>query len=70
VSGHDQVSAVPNRPQTSCLFNQLLLWTASHQLASVQVSAVPNRATISPFGIASASRKTAPEAASLVKQLR
>ncbi|PUZ63665.1 hypothetical protein GQ55_3G086100 [Panicum hallii var. hallii] len=31
-------------PVTSCFFNQLLLWSASHQLASEQVSAVPNRA--------------------------
>jgi hypothetical protein len=31
---------------TSCFFNKLLLWPASHQLASVQVSAVPNRAIV------------------------
>jgi hypothetical protein len=30
-------------PVTSCFFNKLLLWPASHQLASVQVSAVPSR---------------------------
>jgi hypothetical protein len=34
-------------PVTSYFFNKLLLWSASHQLASEQVLVVPNRANVS-----------------------